>query len=120
MTHVRRARKGLWRSVLLAGLVVFVGAATTAGARGQEGNGARRSHVVSPPTQAPIEVVARATTGRVDLEWSAVSGAAEYRIFRGIGGVWNPQPIATLSRRHFRDLDLTNGVLHSYRIAAAN
>src|SRR5262245_28063024 len=105
MTHVRGARKGLWRSVVLAGLVVFVGAATTAGARGQEGNGARRSRVVSPPTQAPM-VVARATTGRIDLEWSAVSGTAEYRIFRAIGGVWNPEPIATVSRRHFRDLDL--------------
>ncbi len=67
-----------------------------------------------------MRVEAGATTGRVDLEWSGVDGAAGYRVFRAIAGVWNPNPIATVPGRHFRDRDLTNGVLHSYKIAAVN
>lgn len=116
MTQVSGVWKQSWLRVAL--FVCAATATTTLAANAQES--ARRIRYTAPPAQAPATVTAQGRTGRVDLEWSSVGQASGYRVFRGIAGVFGPEPIATTSRRHFSDLGLTNGVVHSYKIAAFN
>lgn len=118
MTHARREWRGLWRWVALVGLVATTSPSLVA--RDRDGEFARRPRPSTPPTQPPTEVEIQGGTGKVHLEWSAVAGAAGYHVFRGIAGVWSPQPIATVGWRHYKDRGLTDGIVHSYKIAAVN
>jgi cellulose 1,4-beta-cellobiosidase len=74
--------------------------------------------VPPPPTSAPANVVATAGNARVTLTWSAVTGAAGYRVFRGENGVWNPAPVATTSNTTLTSYNLTNGSMYSFTVAA--
>ena len=110
MTHVRRS----WLCAALMSSMMAV-APTTALAGGHGDAGRRPKPVEAPPAQPPAKVVAHGTTGRVVVEWAPVTGATHYRIFRGIAGVWTPDPIATVWHLRFVDHSVRQGAIHSYK-----
>ncbi|HEY6508827.1 MAG TPA: fibronectin type III domain-containing protein, partial [Vicinamibacterales bacterium] len=94
---------------------------TTASAGGHGDNKSRKpKQVEAPPAQPPVKVAAQGSTSRVVVEWAPVKGATHYRIFRGIAGVWTPDPIATVWRLRFVDHSVRQGAVHAYKVAAVN
>jgi uncharacterized protein (DUF1800 family)/fibronectin type 3 domain-containing protein len=92
-----------------------------AGGHAQSGSERRKPRpAAAAPTQAPARVAIAATSGQVELQWSAVDGARGYAVYRGVAGVWTPEPIAKIQRRHFTDRTAVNGVVHAYKVAAFN
>jgi hypothetical protein len=69
------------------------------------------------PTDAPI-LSATAGSALVKLSWTAVSGAAGYRVFRSVDGQWNPDPIRSTANTTFTNSKLENGVKYSFTVAA--
>jgi uncharacterized protein (DUF1800 family) len=86
-----------------------------------QANGRRQSQAATAaPNAPPSRIAIEATTGQVELQWSSVEGARGYLVFRGVAGVWGAEPIARIQRRQFTDRNVTNGVVHAYKVAAAN
>jgi len=110
-------RKKVWLCIALMGFVTAASPSSTAREREDDNVGRRRPPA---PIQSPEKVEARGSTGRVVLEWSPVEGAVGYRVFRAVAGVWSPDPIAMVWRRHYHDWTVKNGVVHAYKIAAVN
>ena len=81
------------------------------------------SAVVSATPAAAVKVSAptnvKATSGdkQVKLTWTAVSGAAKYRIQRLNGSTWST--VATVSTNSYTNTNLTNGTKYSYRVLAS-
>lgn len=73
-----------------------------------------------PPSAAPERVAATASSGQVVVEWTAVSGATRYHVFRSVSGVWDAAPLARVTGKYFKNAGLTNGTTYSYRVGAAN
>jgi uncharacterized protein (DUF1800 family)/fibronectin type 3 domain-containing protein len=73
-----------------------------------------------PPVAAPQNLTATPGNGQIQLSWSAVAGAVDYRIFRATNGVFGTTPIATVATLSFLNTGLTNGTPYSYRVAAHN
>ena len=66
---------------------------------------------------APTNVKATAGDKQVKLTWTAVSGAAKYRVQRLNGTTWTT--IATVSTNSYTNTGLTNGTKYSYRVLAS-
>ena len=71
---------------------------------------------------APTLMTAVAGDGMVTLSWTAVNGAATYRVYRGtVANTQAPVPVATnLTALTFANTGLTNGTAYFFRITAAN
>lgn len=74
----------------------------------------------APPASAPALLSALPRTSQVTLTWGAVSSATRYRIYRGVNGVYGPNPIASVERLEWSDYNVTNGTTYGYRVAASN
>lgn len=58
---------------------------------------------------------------QVSLQWSPVSGASGYVIFRSdAGAAWPDAPHAAVTGTLFTDAQVSNGARYSYRVAAVN
>ena len=66
---------------------------------------------------APTNVKATAGDKQVKLTWTAVSGAAKYRVQRLNGSTWST--VATVSTNSYTNTGLTNGTKYSYRVLAS-
>jgi len=75
-----------------------------------------------PLPAAPTNVTATASDTKVVLGWLAVSGATEYRVFRGtsVGVATTGTPYATTSATSYSDSIVNNGTTYYYAIVAAN
>ena len=71
----------------------------------------------SVAVSAPTNVKATAGDKQVKLTWTAVSGAAKYRVQRLNGTTWTT--IATVSTNSYTNTGLTNGTKYSYRVLAS-
>jgi len=69
------------------------------------------------PLGPPISVECRAKDGKVDLLWTAMDGAASYRLLRGVGGAQRT-PIGDATGVAFVDESVTNGNDYTYAVAA--
>jgi uncharacterized protein (DUF1800 family)/fibronectin type 3 domain-containing protein len=67
---------------------------------------------------APQAVRASTGEGRVALTWSAIDGAAGYRILRAVNGVWDRDPLATVTSTTHTIDGLTNGTNYAFVVAA--
>jgi fibronectin type 3 domain-containing protein len=78
----------------------------------------------SSTPQPPTGLSAAATSGRVELSWTAPSGgAASYRIYRqSADGSWPQFPVATVagSGTTYVDTGLNNGTAYTYRVTTVN
>ncbi len=72
------------------------------------------------PSAAPGNVSATAGNGQIQLSWSAVAGATDYRVFRTTNGTFSATPIATVTTPGYLNTGLVNGTTYSYRVAAHN
>jgi uncharacterized protein (DUF1800 family)/fibronectin type 3 domain-containing protein len=106
-------------AVLTGSIVAALPSGTAAGGHGERA-GRRSMPVIAAPASAPARIVAHAASGRVWVEWSPLPGAVGYKVYRGVAGVWSPDPIATVWRSHFNDHHILNGALHAYKVAAFN
>ncbi len=66
---------------------------------------------------APTNVKATAGNKQVKLTWTAVSGAAKYRVQRLNGSTWTT--IAVVSTNSYTNTGLTNGTKYYYRVLAS-
>ncbi|HHD92732.1 MAG TPA: hypothetical protein ENL06_03940, partial [Candidatus Portnoybacteria bacterium] len=64
----------------------------------------------------PTNLSATAGDGRVTLNWSAVSGATKYDIYRKSG--LNYAYLAQTSNTSYADTNLTNGTIYYYKVSA--
>ena len=71
----------------------------------------------TPKVSAPTNVKATAGNKQVKLTWTAVSGAAKYRVQRLNGSTWTT--IATVSTNSYTNTGLTNGTKYYYRVLAS-
>ncbi|HEV7203265.1 MAG TPA: hypothetical protein VGN18_01575 [Jatrophihabitans sp.] len=69
---------------------------------------------MAPAPAAPTGLVATAGNGAVTLNWTAVSGATSYRVYRGGTLVGSP------SASSYADTGLVNGTTYSYSVVAMN
>ncbi|NOT43915.1 MAG: DUF1800 family protein [Acidobacteria bacterium] len=76
--------------------------------------------VPPPPTTAPTQVRATSGNGRALIEWDAVADATSYQVFRGVAGLWDPAPVATVSRPRVWNTGLQNGTTYDYKVVARN
>lgn len=67
---------------------------------------------------AVADLVCRSKDGKVDLSWSAVPGAAGYRVTRTVGGM--STELGITDAHAFADFGLANGALHDYAVAAVD
>lgn len=71
-------------------------------------------------TAAPTALAATATTGQVDLSWTAASGAASYRIYRGtVSGTYS-QIGTGIAGTTYTDTTSVNGTQYFYIVRAFN
>ncbi len=75
---------------------------------------------VPPPTDAPASLSATPGSRKIQLAWTAVAGAANYRVFRTTTGAFGPAPVATVKTPGYLDSGLVNGTAYSYRVTARN
>jgi fibronectin type 3 domain-containing protein len=73
-----------------------------------------------PPSAAPENLSATAGSGQIQLNWNAVAGATEYRVFRTTNGMFGTTPTATVATPGYLNTGLMNGTTYSYRVAAHN
>ena len=75
---------------------------------------------VQPPA-VPTGLAATAGNAQVSLQWTGVSGATGYNLFRSTSSSLQGDQIATgLTSASFVNLNLTNGTTYFYRVAATN
>jgi hypothetical protein len=77
-----------------------------------------------PPPSAPLNLVAMATAGQINLTWSASTGATNYNVKRstssgGSGGKYYPT-IGSTSTTSFTDTNLLNGSTYYYVVSAVD
>jgi hypothetical protein len=77
-----------------------------------------------PPPSAPLNLVAMATAGQINLTWSASTGATNYNVKRstssgGSGGGYYPT-IGSTSTTSFTDTNVLNGSTYYYVVSAVN
>ena len=74
-----------------------------------------------PPPGAPAAIEASPGNARIKITWPAVYGASGYRVFRSTTpGVWDPNPVVSVSSTSFTNTNLLNGTKYWYRVAAYN
>jgi fibronectin type 3 domain-containing protein len=75
-----------------------------------------------PPPLAPTGLTAAPGNAQVSLSWSASSGAASYKVYRGTtAGGESATAIATgVTSAFYTDTGLTNGTTYYYKVAAVN
>ena len=74
---------------------------------------------VTTPFGAPSGLVATASPGQVGLNWTAVSGASSYKVFRGPSSVSLSQ-IGTSVTNAYMDSTAANGTTYFYTVRAFN
>jgi hypothetical protein len=76
----------------------------------------------SIPTGAPTNVTAVGSPNQVSLSWTAVPGATNYNVYRGVApGGENATPIASgITATTFADTGLSNGITYFYFITATD
>ncbi|MCK9363486.1 MAG: fibronectin type III domain-containing protein [Syntrophales bacterium] len=78
----------------------------------------------TPLTKLPLAPTGLAITSgnnQLSLTWTAVSGAASYKVYRRTeGSAWSAAPVATSTGTLFTDTGLVNGTLYYYAVAAVN
>jgi fibronectin type 3 domain-containing protein len=75
----------------------------------------------SAPPAAPANLTATAGNASVTLNWSVVSGATGYNVYRGsTPNGESATPITTVVTNSFNDSGLTNGKTYYYKVAAVN
>jgi hypothetical protein len=92
------------------------------GADGEDFEGAGQCSATAGGTSGPAAVsdlVCRPKDGKIDLVWSAVSGAASYRVLRSGTGD-GTQEIADTVATVFADLGLVNGSIYRYEVVAVD
>lgn len=67
---------------------------------------------------APAGVAAEAGNGSVSLRWSAVAGAAAYRVYRSTGTEESATRLVETRDTAYTDATAQSGALYAYRIAA--
>jgi fibronectin type 3 domain-containing protein len=70
------------------------------------------------PQAAPATVSVVAGDGKVTISWTPVAGAAGYRIYRGVNGVWTPAPVGRTITTSHTSYGLENGTMYSFTVAA--
>lgn len=74
---------------------------------------------VKTPTGAPTGLVASATPGSVGLNWTAVSGASSYKVYRGtVSG--SLSLIGSPGSNAYLDTTVTNGTTYFYAVVSNN
>ena len=68
---------------------------------------------------APVNFTAVAGNQQIELNWDAVTGATEYRVYRKPSG-GSYSVVATVTDTHYTDTGLTDGTTYYYKVAAAN
>lgn len=69
---------------------------------------------------APTGLTAAAGSGKVDLSWSASSGADSYQVKRGTTSGGPYATVATVSSTSYSDTSVTNGTTYYYVVSAVN
>jgi len=76
-----------------------------------------------PPPNPPAGLTAAGSSSTVSLSWSAVTGAAAYRVYRqNADGTWPSTALATVNSPStaYRDTGLTDGTSYTYRVTAVD
>ena len=75
----------------------------------------------SSPSTAPTGLTAAVGNTQVALNWSPITGALGYRVFRTTTtGVWSATPTANVAGPAYNDTGLANGTTYSYKVASYN
>lgn len=70
------------------------------------------------PTSAPAGLTASASPGQIGLNWTAVSGASSYKVYRGtISGTYTELATGITSAAYL-DTTVTNGSTYYYVVKA--
>ena len=74
-----------------------------------------------PAPAAPIGLTATAGDGKVDLTWTAVSGATSYKVYQGTAtGTYGTIPVDTVAGTSRTITGLTNGTTYYFVVIASN
>jgi len=68
----------------------------------------------SPPSTAPALTVSAASSSRIDVNWTSVSGSTGYKLYRGSTLIYNG------SNRSYADTGLNAGTQYCYKVKAYN
>ena len=99
----------------------YVVAARGSGGESEPSNEASaRPSAGSTPPPAPTNLIAVGGSGRVDLSWSASSGATSYRVKRSRTPNDAPERIITSSVESYSDTEVSNGTTYYYVVTALN
>ena len=72
-----------------------------------------------PALAVPMGLKATAfSANRIDLLWTAVSGAQSYHIYRSVGASTAFTPVATITAAKFSNIGLLAGVKYNYKVRA--
>lgn len=75
---------------------------------------------VTTATAAPTTLAATATTGQIDLSWTAAAGATNYRIYRGTTSGSYSQIATGVSGTTYSDTTIVNGTQYYYSVRSFN
>lgn len=74
--------------------------------------------IADVPQAAPATLSIVAGDAKVTISWTPVAGAAGYRIYRGVNGVWTSTPVGRTTATAHTSYGLENGTMYSFTVAA--
>jgi subtilisin family serine protease len=96
----------------------YVVTATNSAGTSGNSNEASATPVVPPPPPAPTGLTATPGNAQVKLTWSALSGAASYKVYRRLSGASYGWPLTTVTAATYTNTSLTNGTTYFYVVSA--
>src|SRR6185295_11794813 len=96
----------------------YVVTATNAAGTSGNSNESSATPVAPPPPPAPTGLTAAPGNAQVKLTWSAVTGAASYKVYRRLSGGSYGSPLTTVTTATYTNTSLTNGTTYFYVVSA--
>lgn len=93
---------------------------TAVNAIGESGNSNQASATPTAPPAAPTNPAATSGYGKVDLSWTASSGATGYKVKRATASGGPYTQIATPTTTTYSDSSVVNGTAYYYVVSATN